>query len=131
MQGCSLGWDNSTAMQFLAQATNDNSAAAGAAAAMFGGGILIIWLVVLVVIVGIYYLIINKTGYSPWLSLLMLIPGLGGLIILIMLAFTEWPIQRELRALRAQYGGGGGTYGGGTTYAGGTGTTPGSTITPS
>jgi membrane protein implicated in regulation of membrane protease activity len=125
-------------MLFLAQTSSDN-AAAGAAAAMLGGGFLIFWLIVLVIAVGIWYLIINKTGYSPWLSLLMLIPFVGPLIIMIMLAFTEWPIQRELRALRGQYGGGGTyagtqTYAGGTTYTEGTpppGAPPGSTITPS
>jgi hypothetical protein len=124
-------------MLFLAQSSYDNSAGANAAAAMLGGGFLIFWLIILVVMVAIYYVIIGKTGYNPWLSLLILIPGIGGLIILIMLVFTEWPIQRELRALRAGGGGtyGGGTYGGGT-YAGGTGTTGttgttgGGTITP-
>jgi hypothetical protein len=123
-----LAWsDQVAAMQFLAQTTYDNPGA-GAAAAMLGGGFLIFWLIILVVMVAIYYVILNKTGYNPWLSLLILIPGIGGLIILIMLVFTEWPIQRELRALRAQYGGGGGY--GGTTYPGGTGTTGGTTITP-
>ncbi|HEX3463523.1 MAG TPA: hypothetical protein VHS78_05670 [Candidatus Elarobacter sp.] len=116
-------------MLFLAQSSNND--AAGAAAALLGGGaILIFWLIILVVMVALYYVIINKTGYNPWLSLLILIPGLGGLIILVMLVFTEWPIQRELKALRAQLGGGG--YGGGTGYAGTTpGAAPGTTITPS
>ena len=76
-------------------------------AALLGGGtFLIFMLIFLVILVGIYYLIIKKTGYNPWLSLLVLIPGLGGLIIIIMLAFTEWPVQREIRELRARGGGG-------------------------
>ncbi|MEA2690130.1 MAG: hypothetical protein QOD51_2737 [Candidatus Eremiobacteraeota bacterium] len=80
---------------------------------MMGGGILIFWLILLVVMVGIYYLILKKTGYSPWLSLLILVPGLGGLALIIILAFTEWPIQRQLRALQAgggYPGAGGGGY---------------------
>ena len=115
-------------MQFLAQSTYDNPGA-GAAAAMLGGGFLIFWLIILVVMVAIYYVILNKTGYNPWLSLLILIPGIGGLIILIILVFTEWPIQRELRALRAQYGAGGGMTSG-TAYPGGTTGAGGTTITP-
>jgi hypothetical protein len=111
-------------MQLLAQTSTAPDTTSAAMAAMMGGGLLIFWLILLVVMVAIYYVIIGKTGYNPWLSLLILIPGLGGLIILIMLVFTEWPIQRELRALRAQAGGGGyagAGYAGGTSYAGGTG----------
>jgi hypothetical protein len=102
-------------MQLLAQTTTTTSPnydqAAGLAALLGGGTFLVFSLICLVILVGIYYLIIKKTGYNPWLSLLILIPGLGGLIIIIMLAFTEWPIQRECRELRARAGGGG--YGGG------------------
>ena len=45
-----------------------------------------------------------KAGYSGPLSLLLLIPG-ANLVILILFAFTEWPIERELAALRAGVGG--------------------------
>ena len=72
--------------------------------------VLVFFLIFFVILVGIYYLIMKKTGYNPWMSLLILIPGIGGLIILIMLAFTEWPIQREVRELRARAGGNGGGY---------------------
>ena len=101
-------------MNLLAQSTTTTTSdPTGAMAALFGGSFLLFALIGLVIAVAIYYVIIKKTGYNPWLSLLILIPGLGGLIILIMLVFTEWPIQRELRACRAQLGGGGGGYGGG------------------
>jgi hypothetical protein len=100
-------------MNLLAQSTTTTATdPTGAMAAIFGGSFLLFALIGLVIAVAIYYVILNKTGYNPWLSLLILIPGIGGLIILIMLVFTEWPIQRELRACRAQLGGGGG-YGGG------------------
>ncbi len=107
-------------MQLLAQTTTTtdatNNAAAGMAALLGGGTFLIFLLVTIVIGIALYYLIIKKTGYNPWLSLLVLIPGLGGLIIIIMLAFTEWPVQRELRELRARAGGTG--YGPGpTAYA--------------
>ena len=124
-------------MQLLAQTTTapNYDQAAGMAALLGGGTFLIFSLIFLVILVGIYYLIINKTGYNPWLSLLILIPGLGGLIIVIMLAFTEWPIQREVRELRARLGGGGGYGGGGYTpppppYPPGPSIAPGGPITP-
>ena len=52
----------------------------------------------------IYWRIFSKAGYSGARSLLMLIP-IVNLIIVIMFAFAEWPIQRELKQLR-QAGGG-------------------------
>jgi len=113
-QGRSLGPSKPPAMELLAQTTTTTSPnydqAAGLAALLGGGTALIFFLIFFVILVGIYYLIIKKTGYNPWLSLLILIPGIGGLIIIIMLAFTEWPIQREVRELRVRLGGGGGGY---------------------
>lgn len=109
-------------MQLLAQTTTTSpnyDQAAGVAALLGSGVVLVFCLVFFVILVGIYYLIIKKTGYNPWMSLLILIPGLGGLIIIIMLAFTEWPVQRELRELRARLGGGGYAPPGGYTPPGG------------
>lgn len=37
--------------------------------------------------------IIKRTGLNPNWSALLLIPGLGGLIIVVMLAFTDWPLN--------------------------------------
>jgi hypothetical protein len=48
--------------------------------------------------------ILSRAGYSGALSFLMLIPGIGALIIFLMLAFGEWPILRELNMLRQQRG---------------------------
>jgi ABC-type nitrate/sulfonate/bicarbonate transport system permease component len=94
-------------MNFLAQTTTyDNSGAAAAAVAAMMGGILIGALIAIVISVAIYYVILNRAGFNPWLSLLVLIPGLGHLIIVIILVFTEWPVQQELKLLRAQVGGG-------------------------
>lgn len=36
--------------------------------------------------------IFGKTGMSPWFSLFVLIPGLGGLICVLILAFARWPV---------------------------------------
>jgi heme/copper-type cytochrome/quinol oxidase subunit 2 len=96
-------------MELLAQMTQATPDPA-AVAALLGSGVflvvcLVIALVVIVFHVLIYFMIFQRTGMNPWLSLLMLVP-IANLIMLIILAFTEWPIQREVRALRAQLSGG-------------------------
>lgn len=61
-----------------------------------------------------YVKIISKAGYSGWWILVMLIP-LVNVIMLLVFAFKEWPIQREVRELRGRPGGGYGSvpgYGG-------------------
>ncbi len=52
----------------------------------------------------IYWRIFSKAGYSGARSLLLLIP-IVNLIIIIMFAFSEWPVQRELNQLRQTAGG--------------------------
>jgi hypothetical protein len=47
--------------------------------------------------------IFRKAGYSFWLSLLMFVP-LANFIWLLIFAFSEWPIHRELNQLRAMTG---------------------------
>jgi len=96
-------------MQYLAQIgqpTMDPSTAVAGAIAAMSGVIAIVALVSIVFTVLIYYMIFQRTGMNPWLSLLMLVP-IANFIMLIILAFTEWPVQREVRALRAQLSGGG------------------------
>ncbi len=94
-------------MNLLAQATTTTVPDPTAVLAAMGGSFLLFGLIGIIIGIAVYYVIIKKTGYNPWLSLLILIPGLGGLIVLVMLVFTEWPIEREVRALRAQSAGGG------------------------
>ena len=38
------------------------------------------------------WFICKKAGFSPWLSLLCLIPTLGTLVLLYVLAFSEWKV---------------------------------------
>jgi hypothetical protein len=45
------------------------------------------------------WVVFSKTGMPGALSLIALIPGVGLLVVLCILAFAEWPIQRELRLL--------------------------------
>ena len=57
----------------------------------------IITLVALVIFIVPFWFICKKAGFSPWLSLLNLIP-LGNLILLYILAFAEWKTAPALSA---------------------------------
>lgn len=59
-------------------------------------GLVILGLVLLQLIIN--WRIASKAGYEGALSLLMLVP-LVNFIILLIFAFSEWPVQRRLRAL--------------------------------
>ena len=69
--------------------------------------ILVIMIVAFVglVMLAIYILafckIFSKAGYCWAFGLLTLVP-FGALIMLLVLAFADWPIRRELRALKPQ-----------------------------
>lgn len=66
-------------------------------AVVIGGIIAIaIWIVFLLG----YVKIISKAGYSGWWVLIMFVP-IVNVIMLLVFAFKEWPIQRELAELRA------------------------------
>jgi hypothetical protein len=85
-----------------------NSLSSGQATAIGGTAFLIVGLVGLVVIVfsiWCWWRILSKAGYSGPLSLLLLIPGINGMVVLILfliLAFGEWPVLAELNARRQQ-----------------------------
>lgn len=38
--------------------------------------------------------IVKRTGFNPILSLLIVVPLVGPLIVLIVLAFGDWPVQK-------------------------------------
>lgn len=75
---------------------------------------LAVWIVFLIA----YVKIISKAGYSGWWVLIMIVP-IVNVIMLLVFAYKEWPVQRELKELRAwadqirrgpgpqQFGGGG------------------------
>jgi hypothetical protein len=72
---------------------------------------------ILALVITIWWKIWDKTGYGGALSLLMLLP-IVNLIMLLVLAFGDWPVQQELRRLRRELGerdeyGGGRRLGGG------------------
>jgi len=55
---------------------------------------LFMWLIMAVVIILPFWFIFSKTGYSGWLSLLMVVPIIN-IVTLYFLAFSTWPSQRE------------------------------------
>jgi len=86
------------------------SPSSGDAAAAFGslaGGLILCWLLFIVLlIVGmiyVYYKIFEKTGNSGWLALLMFVP-IANIAIILYLAFSDWPVLREVRDLRSRVG---------------------------
>lgn len=38
------------------------------------------------------WIILKKAGFSPWLALLCIIPSLGTLVLLYVLAFAQWKV---------------------------------------
>ena len=54
-----------------------------------------IWLIFVIA----YIKIITKAGYSGWWILILLVPIVNVVMVLIF-AYKEWPIQRELAELR-------------------------------
>ena len=58
-------------------------------------------LFILTIKILIYCKIFSKTGFSWALGLLMLVP-IANIIMLFVLAFAEWPIERELHLFRQQ-----------------------------
>ena len=63
----------------------------------------IIILVVLAIIIVPFWFICKKAGFSPWLSLLNIIP-LGNLILIYVLAFSDWKVIPAPQALLAAAG---------------------------
>ena len=83
---------------FLQQNSLDPNLVGGIIAAYLA--ILAIFYVVSVALLMIpSWIICKKAGFSQWLSLLCLIPTLGILVLLYVLAFGDWPSQRAVQPL--------------------------------
>jgi hypothetical protein len=78
---------------------SSDNAAAGAAAAGAMGFVFLIYAVIIALIIVVYWKIASKAGYPGWYALGFLVPCVN-LVLLVLFAFTEWPIERELRELR-------------------------------
>jgi uncharacterized membrane protein YhaH (DUF805 family) len=79
---------------------DSSNPARGASLAAFVAAYGIFLIIVLIFAIVIYWRIASKAGYPGALALLMIVPFVN-LILLLIFAFTEWPIEREVRALRA------------------------------
>jgi hypothetical protein len=55
------------------------------------------WLILAVIAVVPFWRICKRVGYSPWLSLLILVP-LGNLVFIYYLAFAQWPSEMKTTA---------------------------------
>jgi hypothetical protein len=56
----------------------------------------VLWVITIVICMIPCWMILKKAGFSPWLSLLCIVPSLGTLVLLYVLAFAQWkvaPIQ--------------------------------------
>ena len=69
------------------------------AASRAGGGALVLELVFLVVAIVAAVKVLPKAGYSAWFALLLLIP-LVGFVMILVFAFADWPVDKELRHYR-------------------------------
>ncbi|MGD0681178.1 MAG: hypothetical protein ABR990_03920 [Terracidiphilus sp.] len=76
-------------MQYLAFFLLDSNPTAAIVALM--AIIPIIILVCLLIIIIPFWFILKKAGFSPWLTLINIIP-LGNLILIYVLAFAEWKV---------------------------------------
>jgi uncharacterized membrane protein YhaH (DUF805 family) len=52
----------------------------------------IIFVVTIAIFMVPCWFILKKAGFSPWLSLLCLVPSLGTLVLLYILAFADWKV---------------------------------------
>ena len=75
--------------------TYDLSAVSTTAIVVGGLFAVAIWVIFLIA----YVKIISRAGYSGWWVLVMFVPILN-IVMLLVFAYKEWPIQQELRELR-------------------------------
>ncbi len=76
---------------YLMQAQPDPAQVQKMAMAILAVMPLFILVALAIVIVPVWF-ICKKAGFSPWLSLLNIVP-LGGLVLLYVLAFSEWRVM--------------------------------------
>ena len=95
-----------------------NSALGGAA-----GVLVLVYVAIAVISIIAAVKVVTKAGYSGWWVLIVLVPVVGFVMALVF-AFSDWPVLREVRALRAQLASSSGYgwppgYGGGAAAPGG------------
>jgi len=78
--------------------TNNATASSFVVGLIFGYAIVV--LAIVAFSIWLYWRIFAKAGYNGALSLLNLVPGVGPLICVVILAFGRWPIEEQLAALQ-------------------------------
>jgi ABC-type transport system involved in cytochrome c biogenesis permease subunit len=80
---------------------NDPQHASGILAAIIGF-YLVFFIVAIVAIIIPFWFILKKAGFSPWLSLINIVP-FGTLILLYVIAFAEWKVIPAPLAFQPAY----------------------------
>ena len=81
---------------------DDHSAAATSAIMAFAFVYVIVISALIAFTLWVYWRIFTKAGFNGALSLLNLVPGVGPLICMIILAFGRWPIEDQLAGLQSR-----------------------------
>ena len=81
-----------------AEASDMNTAQALAMFSAMMGTIVIVTLAFTVLFVWMFWRVFTKAGFSGALGLLCLIPSIGPIVCLVILAFSTWPNERATMA---------------------------------
>jgi Protein of unknown function (DUF2510) len=81
----------------MADQVTSTRAATGVAVSV----VLFIYLAIVVISILAAVKVVTKAGYSGWWVLITLVPVLN-FVMLLVFAFSEWPVVREVKTLRAQ-----------------------------
>jgi hypothetical protein len=84
---------------------NGSSSSVAAAISAFTLAYCIIILAAIAFTIFIFWRIFKKTGQNGAMSLITLIPGVGLLVVLCILAFGKWPIETEVEQHRMMHSG--------------------------
>jgi hypothetical protein len=80
------------ALALVQQASQADIARAQALLPAVFAGMFLIGIVFLLLVIIPLWFICKKAGLSPWLSLIVLFPAFGTLILLYILAFSDWKV---------------------------------------
>jgi hypothetical protein len=84
---------------------NGTDSSAATALSMFTLVYCIVVLAIVAFTIFVFWRIFKKTGQNGAMSLIALIPGIGTIIVLCILAFGKWPIEIEVEQHRMMRGG--------------------------
>lgn len=74
----------------------------GGVMAMAGGLFFVFYLIGVAVVAVPFWFILKRAGFSPYLTFLNLILGLGTLVLMAILAFSKWPAGESGRTSTVQ-----------------------------